>query len=202
MINSSSQPLTVAFPGAYPCFVTGVPVAGIGVPEKRRTTASERFFCVRHTSHPFYGWLVWGAERLAGSFSRYANLHESAHPIGVGEAETLNRLKRSFAMKRTSKGTSVPVASPTLKLVPVTPLRKPDLPVATVRQDCVDHLRAMLKKAERGELVGLVFISMCGSNTPGYVFDIDMDCVGAAQDNKIFTLGMVAALNHQLAEEI
>ncbi|MBN9132018.1 MAG: hypothetical protein J0H48_01445 [Nitrosospira multiformis] len=105
-------------------------------------------------------------------------------------------------MKRTRKGAPAPVTSPALKLATVTPLCKPDSPVATVRQDCVDHLRAMLKKAERGELVGLVFISMCGSNTPGYVFDIDMDCVGEAQDNKVFTLGMVAALNHRLVEEI
>lgn len=107
-----------------------------------------------------------------------------------------------MSTKRTPKGTSAPKTASPLKLATVTPLRKPDSPVATVRQDCVGRLRALLRKAERGELVGLVFISMCGSNTPGYVFDIDMDCVGVAQDNKVFTLGMVAALSHQLAEKV
>jgi hypothetical protein len=29
-----------------------------------------------------------------------------------------------------------------------------------------------------------------------------MDYLGAARDNLVFTLGMVAALNHQLVEEI
>jgi len=105
-------------------------------------------------------------------------------------------------MKRAPKGTSTPKTASRLKLATVTPLRKPDSPIATVRQDCVDHLRAMLKKAERGELVGLVFISMSGSNKQGYVFDIDMGYLGAARDNLVFTLGMVAALSHQLAEEL
>ena len=105
-------------------------------------------------------------------------------------------------MKRTPKGASAPKTASRLKLATVTPLRKSDSPVATVRQDCVDHLRVMLKKAERGELVGLVFISMSGSNKQGYVFDLDMDYLGVARDNLVFTLGMVAALNHRLVEEI
>jgi hypothetical protein len=142
-----------------------------------------------------------GGRKAIGAPTDKSNPLRAAHQIGLWQAVT-QPTYRSFAMKRASKGTSVPVASPTLKLATVTPLRKPDSPVATVRQDCVDHLRAMLKKAERGELVGLVFISMSGSNKQGYVFDIDMDYLGAARDNVVFTLGMVAALNHQLAEEI
>jgi hypothetical protein len=103
-------------------------------------------------------------------------------------------------MKRAPKGASARKTASRLKLATVTPLRKPDS--STARQDCIDHLRTMLKKAERGELVGLVFISMSGSNKQGYVFDIDMGYLGAARDNLVFTLGMVAALNHQLVEEI
>jgi hypothetical protein len=43
--------------------------------------------------------------------SRYANPHESAHPIGVGGAENINRLDWSNTMKRTSKGASAPSLS-------------------------------------------------------------------------------------------
>ena len=48
-----------------------------------------------------------GRERLAGP-ARYANPHESAHPIGAGRAEKINRLARSHSMKRTSKGAPAP----------------------------------------------------------------------------------------------
>lgn len=36
-----------------------------------------------------------GESKDSPVLSRYANLHESAHPIGVGEAEKLNRIDRS-----------------------------------------------------------------------------------------------------------
>lgn len=45
--------------------------------------------------------------------TRYANLHESAHPIGVGGAENINRLVRSHTMPKASLRALAP-ASPIL----------------------------------------------------------------------------------------
>jgi hypothetical protein len=89
--------LTSALPWDYAFSAGGVPSVEIGVSMKRRTTAASGFFAsVIHSNTLLYGRFVWGALGLADSFSRYANLHESAHPIGVGRAENLTRLKRSL----------------------------------------------------------------------------------------------------------
>ncbi len=88
-------PLTSPFFPDYASLTSANSEAGIGVLVLRRTTASARLFFCPLNMAPVYGWLVWGAERLAGSLVRYANLHESAHPIGVGRAENLNRLLRN-----------------------------------------------------------------------------------------------------------
>jgi hypothetical protein len=52
------------------------------------------FTSVIHSS-PFMGGSC-GREKSLPVLSRYANLHESAHPIGVGRAENINRLDRSL----------------------------------------------------------------------------------------------------------
>ena len=52
------------------------------------------FTSVIHGS-PFLGGSC-GREKSLPALARYANLHESAHPIGVGRAENLTRLKRSL----------------------------------------------------------------------------------------------------------
>ena len=55
--------------------------AGIGVPKSRRTSRQHcGYFFVRRHGHPFNGWAVRGSESCAGSLTRYANLHGSAHP--------------------------------------------------------------------------------------------------------------------------
>ena len=48
--------------------------------------------------------------------SRYANPHESAHPIGVGEAEKINRFDRSRTMSK-SKRASAPAVSAYIPVV-------------------------------------------------------------------------------------
>lgn len=55
--------------------------AGIGVPKYRRTSRQHSgYFFVRRHGAPFNGWAVRGSASCAGSCTRYANLHGSAHP--------------------------------------------------------------------------------------------------------------------------
>ena len=51
------------------------------------------FTSVVHDRHPFMGGSC-GEPKGSPVLTRYANLHESAHPIGVGRAETLNRFSQ------------------------------------------------------------------------------------------------------------
>ena len=69
--------------------------SGLASRETRRTAASERFFCVRHTAYPVYGWLVWGAFVLAGPSSGTPTCTSPPTRLASGEAENLNRLTRS-----------------------------------------------------------------------------------------------------------
>src|SRR5687768_17454652 len=101
-----TYPLTSASGRDYASLTAGIPVVEIGVSVQRRTTASARFFYVRRMACPFYGRVVWGASGLAGSFVRYANLHDSAHPIGVGEAENITRLQRSMIMSKSDSASA------------------------------------------------------------------------------------------------
>lgn len=55
--------------------------ARIGVLKSRRISRQHRgYFYVRHYGTSPYGWAVRGIARCAGSLTRYANLHGSAHP--------------------------------------------------------------------------------------------------------------------------
>ena len=90
------MPLTSAFHRDYSFSAGVVPSVGFCSPVKRRTTAAKRFFYVRHIMATLYGRAVWEGANPAGSFSRSVNPHSSAHPILIGEAENINRLKRSL----------------------------------------------------------------------------------------------------------
>jgi hypothetical protein len=102
-------------------------------------------------------------------------------------------------MPKASKRASAQKVTPHLKLAPVTPIRKHSPYAANVRQDCVDKLRELLKKAESGELVGVVFIATLGHGEQGY--QVDMGYLGMAEENLFYTLGTVAALTHDLMEK-
>ena len=93
-------PLTSACGWDYAFLTTGIPVVEIGVSVKRRITALCGFFMSVKYRTVLFGRVVWGTFGFAGTFSRYANLHDSAHPYHNGEAENLNRLKRSFTMAK------------------------------------------------------------------------------------------------------
>lgn len=64
--------------------VIGVPMIGFCSPEIRRTSAIERFFYVCQHDTLFYGRVMWGAVRLAGTWFRSANPHGSVRPFCSG----------------------------------------------------------------------------------------------------------------------
>lgn len=91
-----SFPLTFALSRDYAFFTTEFSVVRIGVLETRRMSRLQAVFLRPLHGMPLFGRVVWRAERLAGSLFQYANPHDSAHPILIGEAENSNRLKRSL----------------------------------------------------------------------------------------------------------
>jgi len=67
----------------YTSPVTEKNVIGICSPSKRGHSAllfvMAVFLCPKHGIAPFFGRVMQGAARLAGSFARSANLHDSVH---------------------------------------------------------------------------------------------------------------------------
>lgn len=85
-------------------------------------------------------------------------------------------------------------SAPTLKPAPVVRLHRPeDNPVD---QDYVDGIRALLRRAESGESIGLAYVEL--TDTQGY-FPI---ALGAADENPTFCLGMVEVLKAKLLEKV
>ena len=92
-----SFPLTSVFHRDYSLHAAGVPVVWIGVQETRRMAAFVRlFYCIRSMASLLYGRVVLGGFGCVGTLFRYANQYDTAHPILIGEAENINRLKRSL----------------------------------------------------------------------------------------------------------
>jgi hypothetical protein len=98
-----------------------------------------------------------------------------------------------------SKRASAQKVTPHLKLATVTPIRRHSPYAANIRQDCVDKLRNLLRMAESGELVGIVFIATLDHGALGHT--VDMGCRGLADENVLYTLGTMAALTHDLMEK-
>lgn len=180
--------LTSAFSRDYSLSAGGVPSVGFDSPVKRRTTAAKRFFYVRHIMATFYERAVWEGANSAGSFSRSVNPHSSAHPYDSGEAENLNRLKRSLTMKRTSNGTTAPITTPILKLASQLPTHKAALVPNKVEQECVNYLRTILLEAESGELIGFAIAVMYKKGN--YI----VNSTGEVHRSPTFALGMLAML--------
>ena len=66
----------------------------IGVLSSRRTSRQQcGFFHVRQHGMPDFGRAVRGSASCAGSLTRYANLHGSALPIGVGRSGRNHRIQ-------------------------------------------------------------------------------------------------------------
>jgi CRISPR/Cas system-associated protein Csm6 len=68
-------------------------------------------------------------------------------------------------MKRTSKGASASTPKPLLKLVKVTPIRRPAKTTKYISQDCVEALKYLLKLAKKSEVDGLSIIASYSDNT-------------------------------------
>jgi hypothetical protein len=136
-----------------------------------------------------------GREKSLPVLARYANLHESARPIGVGRAENINRLARSITMKRTPKGASAPIAK-LQRSASVTPIHKLTTVPNPVYQDVVDQLHEMLRQAEAGELIGFAIAVMYSGR------DYEVDAFGEAHRSPTFARGMVRALDDYLSEEV
>ena len=88
--------------------------------------------------------------------------------------------------------------APVLKLASIIPLRKPLRAGNKVYQDCVDELRSMLRKAERGELVGLAYAVMYSDGEQYF----ETSVAGQAGENKVFAAGMLATLSFRLMREV
>ena len=114
--------------------------------------------------------------------ARYANPHESAHPIGVGRAENINRLARSNTMPKSTKRASAPV----LKLITKT----------DSNLDYVNALRTLLLSAERGDSAGLAYIEI--TNNGNY----RAEAIGSAEDSPTFCLGALEVLKAKLLTEV
>jgi hypothetical protein len=100
------QSLTFACGRDYDFSAAGIPAVGFGSPEQRRTTALSGFLLSVSPVN-----LLWvaqvGSRKARRSFARSSNLPVAAHPHLEVRAR-LNRLQRSFTMKRTPKGASAP----------------------------------------------------------------------------------------------
>lgn len=65
---------------------------------------------------------------------------------------------------------------------------------STVSKETVDELRALLREAERGEIVGFTYVAI----HPGRKFSAD--AVGGAKEAPAFTLGPMQLLNRYLVD--
>ena len=93
-------------------------------------------------------------------------------------------------MKRTSKGASAPA----LKPAPVVRLHKPE--DNSVDQDYVDSIRAMLRRAESGQSIGVAYVEI--TSNKGYF----PGALGMADENPTFCLGMVEVLKAKLLKKV
>lgn len=98
--------LTSPFSRDYAFHTSANSEAGIGVSEAKADNRRRAVFLrPQYDRHPLWVARV-GSRKTRRSFARYANPHESAHPIGVGEADNLNRLQRSHTMRKAFKRAS------------------------------------------------------------------------------------------------
>src|SRR5688572_20106682 len=97
-----------------------------------------------------------------------------------------------------SKRASAPV-SQSLKLVPVIPLFGPTFHLSENSRATIAALKTLLRKAEAGVLPGFAFAAINGDEADCV---IEMEAIGMASENKVFTIGMLEALSHQLKEEM
>jgi hypothetical protein len=94
--------------------------------------------------------------------------------------------------KKTKTSSMAASALPILKLVPVTPIRKPAAGSITIRQDCIDTLRDLLRQAESGQITGIAYVAC---KPVGYTYRV----VGLARENPTFALGMIEVLKTQVS---
>jgi hypothetical protein len=99
-------------------------------------------------------------------------------------------------MPKASPRASAQKVTPHLKLAPVVSIRKPDPEHDEAAQDCVAVLRDLLKKAERGELIGLITIQMIKNNSYGFHW------AGRLEENKTFALGATEVLKGRLLKRV
>ncbi|MBN8438451.1 MAG: hypothetical protein J0L95_10460 [Candidatus Accumulibacter sp.] len=80
--------------------VAQINATGIGIPKSRRIGRQHcGYFFVRRHGTPSYGRAVWGSASCAGSLTRYANLHGSAHPrLASGLRKLSTAVKELTAM--------------------------------------------------------------------------------------------------------
>lgn len=91
--------------------VAQISATGIGIPKSRRIGRQHcGYFFVRRHGTPSYGRAVWGSASCAGSLTRYANPHGSAHPrLASGRRKLSTAVKEIIAMsgiKTPAKGKS------------------------------------------------------------------------------------------------
>lgn len=87
-------------------------------------------------------------------------------------------------------------AAPILKLVSSIPIRKNAPRSTEIHQDCIDELRNLLARAERGDLTGIAYVEM--NNGRSY----RVRAAGLAYENPTFCLGMVEVLKNYVLERV
>jgi hypothetical protein len=82
--------------------------------------------------------------------------------------------------------------APVLHLVP----KAPDRDAPEVNRDTVDCLMLLLKRALKGEVIGLAYAAQLPDRA--YI----VDTAGAAQDSPTYARGMVRALDDEIASRM
>jgi hypothetical protein len=85
------------------------------------------------------------------------------------------------------------------KLAPVVSLPQPSSQLSADSRACIANLKDLLRRAERGKLFGFAYMAMCGDDFR--CFDLHTEAIGAAEEHKLFTIGALAALTHDLMEK-
>ena len=95
-------------------------------------------------------------------------------------------------MAKKTMTSSARAGAPVLKLVPVTPIRKPAAGSIAIQQGCIDTLRDLLRQAEAGQITGIAYVAC---KPVGYTYRV----VGLARENPTFALGMIEVLKTQVS---
>lgn len=182
--------LTSAFFRDYPFHTSANSEAGIGVLERLADEPPlSGFFTSVAWPHPFMGGSC-GEPKGSPVQSRYANPHESAHPIGVGRAENLNRFDWSHIMPKAPKRALAPV----LKLVPAP--SKPNPKDNPRSKECFNKFVELMSEAHKGELIGIAFVAMYEGG--GYV----VNAIGEFDACPTYARGCVKALDDYLKDKV